>query len=569
MRLAQPYQGKLYFSLVTGLVIAVLAAYRPYLIRIIVDENLKNLDQKAVLGNSLLFFGILLLETCLSFAFGYLTFQLGQSIIRDLRNTLFNHITRLQLAYFDRTPIGNSTTRTISDIETINAVFSEGIITIFVDLVTLMVVLSMMLFSSWKLTLVCISVVPLLIISSYYFKEAVKKSFTEVRSQIAIMNSFLAERISGMKVIQLFNTEQLEQSKLLKINAAYTQANIKSIFAYSVFFPVVEIISAISIGLLVWYGSFGILKNEISVGLIISFPLYINMFFRPIRLLADKFNTLQMGMIAAERVFNLLDNEQNNEVGGDRVLDSIKGKVEYQHVTFGYSERSEILHDINLVVEPNETVAIVGSTGSGKTSIISLLTRLYPLEQGRVLVDDVDIRELKLHQLRASVGVILQDVFLFKGTILENITMKNAEIQFAQVVELAKMIGCYDFIMKLPNGFDYQVFERGVSLSVGQKQLISMLRTFVYNPKIIIMDEATSSIDPESERIIQYAIEKLIEKRTSIIIAHRLSTIKHANRIFVVEKGSIIESGTHRELLSIPDGKFRQLYEKQDGTLII
>lgn len=544
--------------------IALLAAYRPYLIKIIVDDNLKALDQTAVFWNSLLFFGILLIETLLSFSFGYLTFQLGQSIIRDLRNTLFNHILHLPLTYFDRTPIGNSTTRTINDIETINSVFSEGVITIFVDLVTLLVVLSMMLFASWKLTLVCISVLPLLILASYYFKEAVKKSFTEVRSQIAIMNSFLAERIAGMKVIQLFSTEQLELAKLTKINQDYTDANIKSIFAYSVFFPAVEIISAISIGLLVWYGSYGILSNEISVGLIISFPLYINMFFRPIRLLADKFNTLQMGMIAAERVFNLLDTEQTVELVTGTSCGAVEGRVEYRNVTFGYEEGNVILHDINLKVEPQETVAIVGSTGSGKTSIISLLTRLYPIQQGSILVDGVDIKEWPLQQLRSSVGVILQDVFLFKGTILENITMKNEDIQFEKVIQLAKMIGCYEFIMKLPEGFQYQVFERGVSLSVGQKQLISMLRTLVYNPKIIIMDEATSSIDPESERIIQHAIEKLIEKRTSIIIAHRLSTIKHANRIYVVEKGKIIESGSHTELLNIPEGKFRQLYEKQE-----
>ena len=567
--LTKPYRLFFYLSITIGLVIAPIAAYRPYLIKTIIDDNIKIADSQGVINNSVLFIGLLILETILSFAFGYLTFWLGQSIIKDLRNSLFNHIIRLELTYFDKTPIGNSTTRTISDIETINAVFSEGIITIFIDIITLLIVFGMMLFANWKLTLVCISVLPLLILASYYFKEAVKKSFTEVRSQIAIMNSFLQERIAGMKIIQIFNLQSIEKEKLIKINKDYTDANIKSIFAYSVFFPAVEIISAISIGLLVWYGSFGILKNQITIGVLISFPLYINMLFRPIRMLADKFNTLQMGMIAAERVFNLQDTELVNISKGKIKIPDIKGNIVYQNVCFSYNPPQLVLDNINIKANENETIAIVGSTGSGKTSIISILSRFYPIQSGKITIDGYDINDLDLNYLRTIVGVILQDVFLFNGTIMENITLKNDMIEKEKVYDFAKKIGCYDLIMKLPNGFDFNVMERGVALSVGQKQLISMLRTLIYNPKIIIMDEATSSIDPESEKIIQYAIEKLIEKRTSIIIAHRLSTIRHANKIYVIEHGKVLEEGTHQELIEKENGRFRNLYNKQVTTVAL
>ncbi|MDO8368658.1 MAG: ABC transporter ATP-binding protein, partial [Saprospiraceae bacterium] len=510
--------------------------------------------------------GALILEVILRYFFLYHADWLGQATIRDLRVKVFNHITSLNLRYFDKTPIGQSSTRTINDIEAINTIFSEGSVTILADLVTILAVLVVMFFTSWKLTLVVLSVFPLLIWGSYQFKESVRKSYENVRNHIATMNSFLQERISGMRIVQIFNAETREADKFRQINRDYTAANLKAIFAYAIFFPVVDIISALSLGLMVWYGAGEVLSEEITIGVLIAFPLYISMLYRPIRMLADKFNTLQMGLIAAERVFKLLENNDTVQNTGTLAPENLRGEVAFDKVWFSYSDNLEtdaVLKEVSFNINPGETLAIVGSTGSGKTTIISLLNRFYEIQQGHIRVDGRDIHDYDVYALRRHIAVVLQDVFLFSGTVLENITLRDPNISEAKVKEAAKMIGAHKFIKKLPGGYDYQVMERGATLSMGQRQLISFVRALVFNPEILILDEATSSIDPESESIIQHAIEKLIARRTSIIIAHRLSTIRKATNILVLDKGQVQEFGPHEALVEIENGKYRELYEKQ------
>jgi ATP-binding cassette subfamily B protein len=474
----------------------------------------------------------------------------------------------LRLKYFDTNPIGTSTTRTISDLETINSVFSQGIITILADFLTLILVLAFMLNSSWKLTLVCLIVVPFLIWASFIFKEKVKTTFEQVRTQVAKMNAFLQERISGMRIIQIFNAENQEFEKFKTINKDHTKANIDGIFYYAVFFPVVEILSAAALGLMVWYGAGGVIRGEISLGNLVAFPIYISMLFRPIRTLADKFNSLQMGLVAADRVFSLLDDTDLLEKDGTKKASHFNGKIEFKNVDFSYIENTPILKKVSFSVNPSETLAIVGSTGSGKTTIISLLNRFYEINSGAILIDGTDIKEYQKDSLRARIAVVLQDVFLFSGTVLENITLRDSSITREQVIEAAKIIGAHEFIEKLPQSYDYQVMERGATLSMGQRQLISFVRALVFNPDILILDEATSSIDPETESVIQYAIEKLIAKRTSIIIAHRLSTIRHATNIMVMDKGEVKEFGTHEQLLQNEHGHYRELYEMQYLSLV-
>jgi ATP-binding cassette subfamily B protein len=507
--------------------------------------------------------GILLLEAVLLYFFTWTTNKLGQNVIRDLRVRVFRHITSLRLQYFDTNPIGTSTTRTINDLETINTVFSEGIITITADILTLILVLIFMLYTSWKLTLVCLITAPFLIIASYIFKEKVKGSFQRVRSEVARMNAFLQERISGMKTIQIFNAESEELNGFKKINKDLTKANIDGIFYYAVFFPVVEILSAAALGLMVWYGAGGVIRGDITIGVLVVFPVYIAMFFRPIRMLADKFNTLQMGLVAAERVFRILEDRENLEKTGKLKINNFNGLVEFEKVSFSYSEGNPVLRDINFTIKPEESLAIVGNTGSGKTTIINLLNRFYEINSGKIKIDGTDIREIDLESLRNRIAIVLQDVFLFSGSVLENITLRNKNISRDQAIAAAKMIGAHDFIEKLPGGYDYMVMERGATLSMGQRQLISFVRALVFDPDILILDEATSSIDPETEAVIQYAIEKLISKRTSIIIAHRLSTIRHATNVMVLAKGEIIEMGTHTELITNKNGLYKELYEMQ------
>jgi ATP-binding cassette subfamily B protein len=511
-------------------------------------------------------FALLVLDVVLRYFFLYHADWLGQATIRDLRVRIFNHVNRLNISYFDKTPIGTSTTRTINDIESINTIFSEGSITIVADLLTIVAVLAVMFFTSWKMTLVVLSVFPLLIYGSYKFKESVRKSYENVRNHIATMNAFLQERISGMRIVQIFNAEKREQEKFKSINHDYTGANLRAIFAYAVFFPVVDIISALSLGLMVWYGARGVLSDEVTVGTLVAFPLYISMLYRPIRMLADKFNTLQMGLIAAERVFKLLESDDVVQNTGTLTPARLHGEVRFDKVKFSYSgdiTQDPVLKGVSFDIKPGESLAIVGSTGSGKTTIISLLNRFYEIQGGQILIDGRHIGEYDVFALRRRIAVVLQDVFLFSGTVLENITLRDTEISEEQVVEAAKMIGAHQFISKLPGGYHYQVMERGATLSMGQRQLISFVRALVFNPDILVLDEATSSIDPESEAIIQHAIEKLIARRTSIIIAHRLSTVRNAANILVLDKGEVLEYGPHDRLLEIENGKYRELYEKQ------
>ncbi len=561
--MVRPYRFT--FMLTAGLtiVLAPLAVLRPKLLQVMVDDHIVPGDISGMTGLVSALIGLLLVEVVLRYFFLYQADWLGQAVIRDLRVRVFNHITKLNLSYFDRTPIGQSTTRTINDIEAINTIFSEGSITILADLLTIVAVLTMMFFTSWKLTLVVLSVFPLLIWGSYQFKESVRKSYEKVRAHIATMNAFLQERITGMRIVQIFNAEAHEADKFRQINRDYTDANLKSILAYAIFFPVVDIISALSLGLMVWYGARGVLSGEVTIGVLVAFPLYISMLYRPIRMLADKFNTLQMGLIAAERVFALLETVRGADDSGTLKPTQLEGYVRFDQVDFSYNEGEPILKSVSFHIQPGETLAIVGSTGSGKTTIISLLNRFYEIQSGQILIDGQDISRYELAALRSRIAVVLQDVFLFSGTVLDNITLRDPDIPESAVVEAAKMIGAHTFIEKLPGGYQYQVMERGASLSLGQRQLISFVRALVFNPDILILDEATSSIDPETESVIQFAIEKLIAKRTSIIIAHRLSTIRNASNVLVLEKGTVMEFGPHEMLLTHEGGRYRALYEKQ------
>ena len=561
--LAKPYTKIFALAGILAIVLAPLATLRPYLVQVMVDDYIFKYNIPGLTKMAMIFCFFLALEGVLRYLFIYSTNWLGQSVIRDLRVRVFKHISNLRLGYFDKTPIGTSTTRTINDIETINTVFSQGVITIFADLLTLFVVLIIMLITSWKLTIVCLTVLPFLIIATYVFKEKVKASYQIVRTQISEMNAFLQERISGMRIVQIFNAEEKEMGKFKEINREYTQANLNSILYYAIFFPVVEILSAASLGLMVWWGARGVINGEVTLGALVAFPIYLSMLFRPIRMLADKFNTLQMGLVAAERVFDTLDDERIIENKGTIEAKNLKGQLEFKNVDFAYVAKDYVLKNLSFKIEPGKTLAIVGSTGSGKTTIISILNRFYEINKGSIEIDQVDIRDYELMSLRSQVAVVLQDVFLFSGSVLENITLRDERISRAEVIEAAKMIGAHEFIEKLPGGYDYQVMERGATLSMGQRQLISFVRALVFDPRILILDEATSSIDPETESVIQFAIEKLITKRTSIIIAHRLSTIRHADYIMVLEKGEIVEYGPHEELLKIEGGHYQELYEMQ------
>jgi len=572
---ASPYRSKFYLSIFLSILLAVMAPIRPFLIQLTINKGLTekgvayffNGPGGFIIEITIIQIAMLLLETAAKFFFSFTTANLGQSVVRDLRLKTYNKILHLNLSQFDKTPIGTLTTRTINDIEAVNDIFSDGFIPIIADLLSIMSVLLYMFWADWRLTLVCLAPFPILIIATYIFKESVNRSFIRVRNAVAQLNSFIQEHITGMSLVQAYAAEEEEQKKFKTINSEHRNANIKAIFAYSIFFPVVELISALSIGLLVWWAAKGALSMPTEsarefTGLITSFILCLNLLFRPLRILADKFNVLQMGMIASERVFKVLDNPDVTKNVGAVWPSKMNGAIEFKNLWFGYNPRQYVLKNISFSIEPGKTLAIVGHTGSGKTSVVSLINRLYQFEKGEILIDGKDIREYDLSYLRSRIGIVLQDVFLFSGSILDNVTLRNTDISIEEVVRAAKLIGMHDFIQRLPGGYHYNVMERGSTLSMGQRQLLSFIRALLYDPSFLIMDEATSSVDSESEALIEKAIEKLISGRTSIVIAHRLSTIRKADSILVLDKGEVKETGSHESLLALK-GLYYQLYKVQ------
>ncbi|MFL5739342.1 MAG: ABC transporter ATP-binding protein [Flavisolibacter sp.] len=561
LQFTRPYKGRFIWSIVLAIVLAAFTPVRPFLIQLTVDKNISGADHRypdaaihALILITVIQIGFLILETGLRFYFSYITSWLGQAVVKDMRVRVFGKVLHLNLRQFDRTPIGTLTTRTIDDIERINDIFSDGLIPIIADLLSIFCVLGIMLWTDWKLTLFCLIPFPIILVATYYFKETVNRSFHRVRNAVAQLNAFVQEHITGMYVVQAFAAEKKEFDKFKNINKEHRNANIHAIFAYSVFFPIVEIVLALAMGLVV--------INSVQPGVITSFILYLNLIFRPLRVIADKFNVLQMGMIASERVFKVLDNNDYISQQGKFAPEKLKGKVEFDHVWFGYSEGQPVLKNVDFRVQPGQTIAIVGHTGSGKTTIISLLNRLYEIDKGQIRIDDVAVEDWNLDALRKNIGVVLQDVFLFSGSVMDNITLLNPSIPKENVVDAAKLIGMHEFILRLPGGYDYNVMERGATLSVGQRQLLSFIRALLYNPSILVLDEATSSVDTESEHMIENAINTLIAGRTSIVIAHRLSTIQRADQIIVLDKGEIRETGTHQELLQ-KGGFYSKLYAMQ------
>ena len=574
MHYVKPYNVTFIIAAFLTIFLAANALVQPILIQKTLDDYILKDNYNGLVFMVELMIGQLLIQTVAQYYQTYLTNSLGQSVIRDLRIHIFNHITSLRLKYFDRTPIGMLITRTVSDLETIADIFSEGLISIMGDLLLVIAVIGYMIFIDWKLALITLIPMPFLLMSTYVFKEAIKSSFQEVRTQVAHLNTFLAEHISGISIIQFFAREDQEMRKFKAVNTKYRDANIRSNWYYSIFFPVVEILFAVCIGLLVWYGCKRILSDKellsisanphgITPGVITGFIVLLNMLFRPIRQLADKFNTLQMGMVGADRIFKVLDTDEVAINTGKLKPATLRGEIEFENVWFAYNDENWVLKDISLHLEPGKTLALVGATGAGKSSTINILNRFYEIGKGEVKVDGVDIREYDVDYLRSHIATVIQDVFLFTDTIANNISLNNPKITREQIIAAAKDVGAHEFIERLPGGYDYNVMERGSTLSAGQSQLISFIRALVYNPTILVLDEATSSVDTETEILIQNAISKLMQGRTAIVIAHRLSTIQNADKIIVLDHGEIKESGTHQELLRIDDGYYRKLYDLQ------
>ncbi len=534
----------------------------PLLIRYTLDHYVSADKMQELIQMFGYMIAVLFLQTGLQFSTSYLAGFLGQTVIRDIRVQLYAKIVHLKLSFFDATPIGRLITRTVSDIETLNDVFSEGLASIAGDLLQLFLVIGVMFYTDWRLTLVILATVPFMIFSTYVFKEYIKKSFNEVRLAVANLNSFVQEHISGMFIVQLFHAEKREMQKFNQINEEHRDANIRGILAYSLYFPVADVIAAVGSGLVVWLASTYILKEEISVGTLTAFIMFINLFYRPIRMLADRFNTLQMGIVSTERILTLLDSEEYIQNNGTVLADQVKGHIEFQKVWFAYLENEWVVKEVSFEVKPGKTVAIVGATGAGKSSIIGLLGRMYDCQQGLIQIDGISLPDYEIGSLRKHIAVVLQDVFLFSSSIAYNIHLGDTTISQEKIEEAARMVGVHDFIMTLPGGYGYEVMERGATLSVGQRQLISFVRALVHNPKIIVLDEATSSVDSESEVLIQSAISTLMKGRTSVVIAHRLSTIRNADQILVMDKGEIKERGSHDELLNI-NGLYSALYHLQ------
>jgi len=558
----QPYRGVFIGLIALTVAAAVLGTVRPALIQRMIDVDISTSDWAGLNRSTMWLLALLVVNTVVSYLQTYYGGWLGQYIVRDIRTDLYKHLLSLKLSFFDRTPIGVLVTRNISDVETLADVFSEGLAAMVGDLLQIVFLMIFMFYTNWQLALISLSVIPPLLFSTYVFKEKVKGSFQEVRNAVAKLNSFVQEHLTGMNVVQIFNNQDREYKKFEAINQEHTKANIKSVLYYSIYFPVAEVLGAIGVGLLVWYAAQGQIAGSISKGELIAFIMYNSLFFRPIRQIADRFNTLQLGLVSTERLLKLLDNKDLVATSGTKAVPQLQGDVQFDHVSFAYNEPEWVLKDISFHVKPGQTIAFVGATGAGKTSIINLLSRFYDIQKGNILVDGQDLREYDLSQLRRQIGVVLQDVFLFAGSIRDNITLGNREISDAKIWEAAGLVGAQRFIERLPGGLDYPVMERGATLSVGQRQLISFVRALVYEPSVIVLDEATSSVDSETEEMIQGAIDKLMEGRTALVIAHRLSTIQKADRIIVLDCGEIKETGTHDELLR-HGGYYAQLYRMQ------
>lgn len=566
----KPYKQRFYFLVFLTIALAVLAPARPFVIQKAIDQPIAQNDFQGLLWMTIILVGLLILQAIVQYGHTYISGWLGQYIIRDIRLKLYRHLLGLRLKFFDKTPIGRLVTRNVSDVETLSDVFSQGIAGMIGDILQILFILIMMFAMSWKLTLVSLATLPLLFLSTYIFKEKVKVAFNEVRNAVSNLNSFVQEHVTGMSVVQIFTAEKREYDAFKEINEEHKKSNIRSVLYYSVYFPVAEVIQATGIGLLVWYGSKGVinqLESGITLGTLVAFILYIQMFFRPIRLIADRFNTLQMGIVSSSRILNLLDNKEHIPDNGAHKPEDLKGDIQFKNVSFAYNDDETVLKNISFDVKEGETVALVGATGAGKSSVINLLSRFYDIQEGSICLDGVDIKEYDLNYLRSNIGVVLQDVFLFSDTIEYNITLGNPNISHQQVVDAAEMVGARKFIERLPGAYNYNVMERGATLSVGQRQLISFVRAMVYNPKIIVLDEATSSVDTETEEMIQGAIDKMMKGRTSIVIAHRLSTIQKADKIMVLDKGEIKEMGTHEELLA-KSGFYTQLHNMQYKEVI-
>ena len=564
MSFAKNYKFKFFIAASSTILLALVALINPYLIKETVDNYITEKDTQGLVNNILLMFGVILIEVLLRFSFIYFANWVGQHIIKDIRAKIFRHILQFKMSYFDTNSVGKLVTRVVSDIETIAAFFSSGVFTIVSDVLQMFAVAVLMFYFNWKLALIALAVLPILIYATKVFQKAIKATFQEVRNQVANLNGFVQERVTGMKIVQLFNREKIEYKNFMEINNKHKQAYIKTIWYFSIFFPIAEILSSIGIGLIVWFGSKQIISGEVpGPGTVIAFVQLAQMLFRPLRQIADKFNQLQMGIVSGERVFKVIDTESSITKNGTIVADNLKGNINFKDVRFSYIKDEEVLKGISFDVKKGQTVAIVGATGAGKSTIINLINRFYEIDSGAICVDEISVDDYDIESLRNKIAVVLQDVFLFSDTILNNITLKNKNISLEEVKEAAKQIGIHDFIMTLPNNYNYNVKERGSMLSSGQRQLIAFLRAYVSKPSILILDEATSSVDAHAEQMIQHATETITKGRTSIVIAHRLATIKQADKIIVMDKGLIVEEGSHKELLEKETGYYKNLYDKQ------
>jgi ATP-binding cassette subfamily B protein len=562
LNLAQFEKKWIIFAVSLTIIQSLLTATQPYLYKIVIDQViLANRFNQLNFWCSILL-GWLIIQAGLGFVNAYLSERIAQSIILKLRQFVYDHLIRLKLSFFDKTPVGTAVTRSISDIQTITDLFSSGIITILGDMVQIVAILWCMFYISVKLTFLTLLVIPLLMYSANKFRKGIRDTFQDVRNQVANLNAFLQERITGMQIVQLFNQEKREYDKFKDINKKHQDANIKSIFYYSIFFPIVEVLIALAFAIIVAYGSTAIFNHSMKLGELTAFIMFINLFFRPIRAIADRFNNIQMGIVSAERIFQLVDSEDNIEKSGNIIPQKIEGNIEFENVWFAYNEENWILRDISFAIQSGKSMAIVGATGSGKTTIANLVTQMYQHQKGNILIDGINVNDYDYPSLRKRIAVVLQDVFLFSGSIKSNLVLKNSEVSSAEIEKVAKEIGAYDFIEKLPGGFEFNVMERGLSLSQGQRQLISFIRALAMHPDMIVLDEATSSIDSHTEELIQKAISLLLKNRSAIVIAHRLSTIQNCDEILVLERGQIMERGNHETLIS-KQGMYWNLYQKQ------